>query len=334
MKIKNLFTLIAAALSIIFFVLSIVFLVNDNETLREVFEISCAVSLTVNLTLNVSIQITSNKSIKKEKTITKEKTINEGYSAKDVTLLMDSYANSIKEFQKENIDAICKIVSEKIKAECIENLTAPREDFVYAFIDSARNITDSELRKIWANIFTNEMKSHSASSITALDVLKRMTSEDAKTFELLCKFSFFEKGNRAVFTKIFQDFFTHTDFLALSDLHLLSPVVVTQYNMNFEPKQENHSLIKNETYILIASNTTDKTINIHEEVYTFTKSANCICNAINCDLELNRMVIIGNYLKSKYKNLVFNIFKYKKVPENSSLFEIDPTTDYLNSTGK
>lgn len=90
----------------------------------------------------------------------------------------------IKEYMNQNeiVKKAIPLLTEKDKPECID------EDWLMAFMDRARLVSDSEFQIIWAKILAEECKEPGKISKQLLMILSQMDREDANAFTALCKF--------------------------------------------------------------------------------------------------------------------------------------------------
>ena len=87
--------------------------------------------------------------------------------------------------QQENLEEIVFISAEKLSGKVSDSEVD--EDWISRFSDIAQNISRTELKTLWAQILAGEIKEPGTFSLRTLELIKNITSEEAKIFLNACK---------------------------------------------------------------------------------------------------------------------------------------------------
>lgn len=61
-------------------------------------------------------------------------------------------------------------------------------DWLMRFFDAVGNISNSDLQQLWGKVLANEISRPKSCSLRTLDMVRNMSSEEAKIFSLLCQY--------------------------------------------------------------------------------------------------------------------------------------------------
>lgn len=64
----------------------------------------------------------------------------------------------------------------------------PDPDLTARFFDCVQDVSSDDMRKLWAKLLAGEVESPSRSSLKTLDILRNMTTQDARMFRDMCDF--------------------------------------------------------------------------------------------------------------------------------------------------
>lgn len=112
------------------------------------------------------------------------------------------------------------------------------EDWMTRFINITQNISNEEIQNLWAKILADEVSSPNSYSLRTLDLLKNITSFEAKTFMKLAKLTFdFDGTYRAIYNKKYLE----SNGISLNDVILLEELSLVNLDLNLaiEPKKTN-----------------------------------------------------------------------------------------------
>lgn len=84
------------------------------------------------------------------------------------------------------VDSAAKLLPETVSDEPVD------PDWMSRFFADAADVSDEHLQKIWAKLLAQEVAAPSACSRRTLSILKEMSRKDAKRFEQLCGFVWYD----------------------------------------------------------------------------------------------------------------------------------------------
>ncbi len=137
-----------------------------------------------------------------------------------------------KELNKQrNIDATINIAVEQISQEESVSEEPVNEDWITRYFNIIEDVSDSEMQKLWGQILAGEIKRPTTYSLRTLELLKSLSSEEAKIFNKVAQFAF-KTTTEAFLLKENKSFgITSTDLLSLSEAGLISQTNFLIYNI-------------------------------------------------------------------------------------------------------
>lgn len=61
-------------------------------------------------------------------------------------------------------------------------------DWIMRFFDAVGNISNEDLQLLWGKVLANEIEKPKSCSLRTLDMIRNMSSEEARTFSVLCRY--------------------------------------------------------------------------------------------------------------------------------------------------
>lgn len=192
-----------------------------------------------------------------------------------VTDLLNSGAMSHYEFHKtKNFLDIAKKADEYYKQNP-KTIDTNKFDFDWymRFYESVGNISDEQMKDIWARILTQEIKEPNTISYKTIDALKSMRKQDAELFAKICRYSI-RSSSTATFIPNYDKYMKDENILygeivSLSEYGLISDNSLRTITMNYNDN-DILSLYTNDKVMIIKrlNNNVSKQI---IKVYNFTK---------------------------------------------------------------
>ena len=88
--------------------------------------------------------------------------------------------------KQENINAIVCETLKMLEQKNQDNINVEiNEDWLNIFIENAKNVSDDEMRFIWAKLLSEEVVCNNSYSISTLNILRNMSKSDATLFTKL-----------------------------------------------------------------------------------------------------------------------------------------------------
>lgn len=268
-------------------------------------------------------------------------TINSGYDEK----LLERTFNRL--FQQEivkqkNIDAIVEqavIELSNVKEEKEISTKKVDTDWASRFMNSIEHVSDPEMQEIWGKILAGETKQPDTYNFRTLNVLKDISTREAKTFEKISQFilnsppnNHFIIQSNTVEKKYNIDY---GDLLLLEECGLINSSLV---NFRINLTKDRDSFIYNSNILfsmidLSQNNKKEETRKINLNVYKVTQAGIELLRVLNLKNNDDYVKDIFKEIKEEYSEKFGNDFQakaylIKKIEKNGEIF-IDDNTDLL-----
>ena len=87
----------------------------------------------------------------------------------------------------ENVRSVVEDAADELGDETVAE-HEPDHDWTARFFDFAQDISNEDMRRIWARILAGEVTSPGRTSMRTMEILRNMTQRDAETFRRLCDY--------------------------------------------------------------------------------------------------------------------------------------------------
>jgi len=125
-----------------------------------------------------------------------------------------------QEVSKElNIEAVIERAAELLKDETVVSSKPVDTSWANALFDSAGYINDPELQKVWGDVLAAEVKEPGQTSMRTLDVLKKISSDEAKLFDKIADYIL----NAEDLNNHVIDYFVFTDDAVMGQMGVTFP---------------------------------------------------------------------------------------------------------------
>ncbi len=140
-----------------------------------------------------------------------------------------TYQETRRQKNIENItNEAIKFLPESVSEEKVD------EDWMFQFIENCQDISDEQMKSLWAKILAGEVTQPKTFSLRTLGFLKTMSKVDAEIFSIFCNF-LWRIGNRlevVLFTLKINDYFAQKNLPPMALAHLQSIGLIVQ-NVSF-----------------------------------------------------------------------------------------------------
>ena len=135
-----------------------------------------------------------------------------------------------KEAQRQkNIDSINYVAAEQVSMMHSVSSESVDQDWITRFFNIAQDISNEEMQKLWGRILAGEVESPGSYSMRTLEIMKNMSSNEAKIFSKIAKLSVYTTG-RCFLIKLHDSEYyekehdiAFLDLLTLREIGLISP---------------------------------------------------------------------------------------------------------------
>lgn len=111
--------------------------------------------------------------------------------------------------KQQNIEAVVANAYVELDKTTVVSSTPVDEDWISSFFDFVANVSNEQMQILWGKVLAGEIEKPDSFSIRTLDILRKMTQEDAHCFSKIVPFVLKCPGNKEA---TFYDFFVPGGF--------------------------------------------------------------------------------------------------------------------------
>lgn len=279
------------------------------------------------------------KSIKQQNSDASLKTINsnELMNEIDANLIQRTQVRFLtQELRKQNnLEQIFKKTEQALQNEQVESqetFSEPlNEDWLSYYIEGASKISDEQVQDLWAKILAGEIITPKTFSKRTLDVLLRLSQEEAKLFEKICRYVV-EIDDKLILINEENfnpsNYFTYLEILRLGECGLINSSTTNSLNANIAPTDK-FAIVYGKDVII---GETTKQEKIHLQIFPLTVAGTELIKIILPTRKYDYLKELTKYLRNKYKDIAWNInqilsregknIRYVKIDMNLIINEI------------
>lgn len=238
--------------------------------------------------------------------------------------------------KQKNIEQILKKAEKHLENEQIdskENVSKPlNEDWLSYYIEGASKISDDQVQELWAKILAGEIITPRTFSRRTLDVLLRLSAEEANLFKKICGYVVEIENNHVLINseKLNSvDCFTYIEIMRLIECGLINSSITNNLTANIVPSQK--FAIVYGKYIIIGEPT--KQENIHIQIFPLTVTGIELLKIISPIRTGSYLSNLIKYLKNNYQNMQwksYQIFKREGQTIHYVKIDMDLTINLIN----
>lgn len=221
----------------------------------------------------------------------------------------------IKECNYQNILENAKKEFEINEDECEINLEKFDLNWYLKFSEISRNISDDNLQQLWGRILSNEGRSPGKYNLRFLDFLMNISTDEAI---LIQKISLLVIDGDFINSDI--DLLAKYD-IRLQDICLLQEIGFLANDQFVKTFNINHNRVdmylKNYCIQLKGSTGFDKINNVDQDGYLLTSIGKRVIELFATESSISELLKFIEYLKNKYRNTNFTIYKTFKLKGSS-----------------
>ena len=195
----------------------------------------------------------------------------------------------------------------------------PDPDWTARFFDCVQDVSSEDMQKLWSKVLSGEVESPGRTSLRTLDILKNMTSRDARKFQDLCGFVIHDFIFNHDKTKIEFPALSYDNLLVLQEAGLINaaPMLVKEFNFHEHP---NDFLVSFQGLVLSISSK-GKGVNLEIPNYLLTAAGKELFQFAECEPHMDYLKSFSRFLRSKGCELSFARILEKR-PDGSVLHTI------------
>lgn len=218
----------------------------------------------------------------------------------------------IKQKNLEQVLSKTEDILENEQTKSQENLSESiNEDWLSYYIEGASKISDEQVQDLWAKILAGEIITPKTFSKRTLDVLLRLSPEEAKLFEKICGYVV-EIGNNVVIINEEKlnspDYFTYLEIMRLGECGLINTSNMSSLNAKVNPASKFAIIYGNDT--IVGESTRQE--NIHLPIYPLTVTGIELSKIVSPTRKYDYLRSLTQYLKDKYKTIEWENYQVFK----------------------
>lgn len=151
---------------------------------------------------------------------------NDGVLSVDNVEIFDRAKNRIiyqEIYKQANIESVIVRAYDEIKEIKSYDKKPIDEGWAIRFFNSIQDVSNEELQKIWAKLLSGEIKKTGSVSLRTMDHLKNISSEEAKMFSEMLKYTLFDDEGKAFLLEslVIESKIKYGDILVIEDCGLI-----------------------------------------------------------------------------------------------------------------
>ncbi len=176
---------------------------------------------------------------------------------------------------------------------------APDPDWTARFFGSVQDISSEGMKSIWVRILSGEVEQPGRTSLRTLDVLKNMTSEEAKKFEDICdfvldgEFVFAERKNSA-----YQEL-SVTNLLYLEEIGLVSHPPFIEWKIAVHENDGPATVLYQDKVLIIKTKNPNQDHYVSIPVFILTRPGKELYRIVNPEFRMEYLQSLARFLRSK-----------------------------------
>lgn len=202
-----------------------------------------------------------------------------------------------------NIETIFQKTYNELENKELKSDDKVDNDWITRFIDIAENISNDDLQTLWSKILANEIIEPKSYSLRTLDVLKNLSTHEAKLFEKASNYVVNDTFLLSETDNIHNYPIPYYNIILLSECGLIKDEPFLTYNI--ELKNFPEKVLEYGNYLLVCDSSIEKKVQI--EIYPLTSTGKELYKIINCEISKDFFIEVAKSLSEKDKKSSFSI---------------------------
>ena len=213
--------------------------------------------------------------------------------------------------KQKNIESVVDKTKELLNNENNISEQDVDEDWISRFFSSVQDISNEEMQLLWSKILAGEIKRPSTFSLRFLDVMTKVSQEEARMFE---KYSMYMIHIGSRIALIRDDEFDekhdiiYDDILTMQECNLIDANPLLSVNFSYDYGDRNIAIIHYNDQCITIETTKEKTIRM--PVFQLTSLGKELFQIVNVNYDINYCYEVAHYLAKN--NTDKNVSLYKK----------------------
>lgn len=214
--------------------------------------------------------------------------------------------------KQQNIDNVVGMACENLEGSDKVANTPVDKTWMFRFMDYAGYVSEEKIQQVWANVLSSEVQKPGSYSLRTLDILSRLSKDEAELFENLSKsVQITHEYAFIVADKIDkQDNISILEVTKLSDAGLM---MNEQLMCTFSiPSKSHNMLFYNNKYISYIYNHNDDAKKIVYHFYKLTKAGRELYQVLNIKPDLGHLNKFLNSIADKHNRILFSVYEIEE----------------------
>ena len=247
-------------------------------------------------------------------------------------LLNDGKISHVEYYKANNYLKVAKLADKKAKQERrrVEQVSYDFDWFL-RFFESASNVSNEDMQKLWATILAGEVTNPGSFSLRTLDTVYNMSQNEAMIFleatKIIIDDSFFFSAMGDVGQEINEQYGYNNDVLRL--LEEIGLVNGLRMESALELNTGESGGFTNGKHLLLFTPKGEESISLRYTCYNLTLVGHQLYSAVHEDIEdYSYLYDLGKAIQNKYPSLKVSLHPTSGADEDVVSYE--PTIDYLS----
>ena len=195
-------------------------------------------------------------------------------------------------------------------------------DWFVRFYEAVGNISDEVMQDLWAKLLAGEVAEPSSFSLKTIDVLRKLSKQDAELFSLICSHSVMTRGQNFLphyDTYLEKHNIYYTDIMKLNEQGLIFNDGTIGFSMSIG--QNPNVLFWNNDLVMTIESSDDKNIEIHIKTYPFTKAGQELAVLVSKSVSEENFIELAKEIANKNQECILGVYKIVSLDEKSILHD-------------
>lgn len=203
--------------------------------------------------------------------------------------------------RQKNIEDVTAYAADELKDEQPVTNEPVDEDWTTRFFRIVEDVSNEEMQALWGKILAGEIKQPNTYSLRTLELIRNLSKREAETFKKVAKYAImgnnvnylFKGKNETILEEKYN--IKYADIALLTEIGLIQPGALVQYQILCNPKDHITVLIAGETVLIINIKANVPTIQMPVDV--FTNAGNELLKLVKPDPPMEYLSEIAKSIK-------------------------------------
>lgn len=241
----------------------------------------------------------------------KNEAIAEGHlmEAETLSRINERLVGKEKERQN-NIDEVVEAAAEDLQKEKVVSDEPVNKDWSTRFFNIVQDVSDSDMKQLWAKVLAGEVKSPCSYSLRTLELLRNLSKQEAELFLKVSQLVLKER-EYFIFKTANNDLskfgISYLDIAKLIEIGLIQAGTFVSLNYESSSSRDKHVFFMYNNKILLRLNIPKESAKISFPVHLLTQSGKELYQLISVNPNIDYLKEVASSLKGKSAYFEYNI---------------------------